>query len=57
MTKELETLLTELRTRVQGPEPAATDLPRLPYTESVICEAMRLYPPVFLFGREAIRRC
>jgi cytochrome P450 len=28
------------------------DLPRLIYTEHVIVESMRLYPPVYLIGRE-----
>ena len=30
------------------------DLPRLPYTLRVVSEAMRLYPPVWVFEREAI---
>jgi cytochrome P450 len=32
-------------------------LPRLTYTEHVITEAMRLYPPVYLIGREAVADC
>jgi cytochrome P450 len=28
-------------------------LPNLPYTDAVITEAMRVYPPVYLIGREA----
>jgi cytochrome P450 len=33
------------------------DLPRLPYTQSVIQESMRLYPPVYAIAREALRSC
>jgi cytochrome P450 len=40
-----------------GPErlPAAADLGRLRYLGWVITEAMRLYPPVYILGREAVR--
>jgi cytochrome P450 len=31
------------------------DLPRLPYTEMVLTEALRLYPPAYVVGREALR--
>ena len=41
--------------RVLGDRPLeASDLPRLAYTERVIQEAMRIYPPVWGFEREAI---
>jgi cytochrome P450 len=33
------------------------DLPDLPYVECVIKEALRLYPPAWVMGREAIREC
>jgi cytochrome P450 len=33
------------------------DLPKLKYTEMVILESMRLYPPAYGFGREAISEC
>ncbi len=36
---------------------ATRDLPRLPYTERVFRETMRLYPPVWGLGRLAIRDC
>jgi cytochrome P450 len=41
-----------------GPErlPAAADFGRLRYLGWVIAEAMRLYPPVYLLGREAVRK-
>ena len=34
--------------------PTIADLPRLPYTEQVITETLRVYPTVWLLGREAI---
>ena len=36
-----------------GRAPTVEDLPRLVYSEYVITETMRLYPPVYLIGREA----
>ena len=40
-----------------GHPPTVADLPRLPYAEAVITEALRLYPTVWLLGREAIEPC
>jgi cytochrome P450 len=37
-----------------GRLPAAADLPRLAYTTRVFKEALRMYPPVYLYGRQAI---
>jgi cytochrome P450 len=35
--------------------PAVADVDRLPYTRMVFAESMRLYPPVWIIGRHAIR--
>jgi cytochrome P450 len=32
-----------------------SDLPRLKYTEMVVTESMRLYPPAYGLGRQAVR--
>jgi len=34
--------------------PVAEDVPRLRYTEMILAEAMRLYPPAWLIGRRAL---
>ncbi len=38
-----------------GRTPSLADLPRLPYALQVLKEAMRLYPPVYVFARRAVR--
>jgi cytochrome P450 len=45
----------ELEEVLNGREPGAGDLPRLRYTEAVIQESLRLYPPIWLFARVATR--
>jgi cytochrome P450 len=47
----------ELRTVVGGRAPTAADVPRLKYAEMVLLEALRLYPPGTVLGREAVRDC
>jgi cytochrome P450 len=47
-------LLEELHRMLRGRAPAAADLPNLPYTEMVVREAIRLYPPAPGFAREPI---
>ena len=37
--------------------PTVADVPRLRYTEMVVMEGMRLYPPAYALGREAIAEC
>jgi cytochrome P450 len=44
----------ELDLVLAGRSPSVSDLPRLPYTEMVIREALRLYPPAPGFAREPI---
>ena len=39
-----------------GP-PAVVDLPSLAYTDAVIKESLRLYPPAWAVGREALEDC
>lgn len=38
-------------------EPTFDDLPRLKFTEKIAKESMRLYPPAYGLGREAINDC
>ncbi len=39
---------------LQGRPPDVKDLPNLPYVKQVIEEAMRLYPPAWTIGRQAV---
>ena len=45
-------LHAELEQVLGGRPPTVADLPRLPYTESVINETLRVYPTVWMVGRE-----
>ena len=47
-------LADELRRVLAGRAPSASDLPDLPYTEMIMREAFRLYPPAPAVGREPI---
>jgi len=55
---EVEATLHNELDRVLGDRPAtAEDVPALQYTERVIKESMRLYPPAWTLGREALEEC
>jgi len=45
----------ELDSVLAGRLPTAEDFPRLQYTEMVITEAVRLYPPAWILGRRALK--
>jgi cytochrome P450 len=47
-------LQQEVQTALEGRQPAMEDMPRLPYTSMIIKEALRLYPPGWILGREPI---
>jgi len=44
----------ELDTVLEGRAPGWDDLPQLRYTEMVFAEALRLYPPAWAIGRQAL---
>lgn len=47
-------LHAELQQVLEGRSPTIADLGQLPYTNAVIKESMRVYPPVAILGRESI---
>lgn len=47
-------LHAELDAVLGGREPTFDDLPRLRYTDCVVRESLRMYPPAWALGREAI---
>jgi cytochrome P450 len=47
-------LQAEVDAVLNGRLPTAEDYPRLRYTEMVLAEAMRLYPPAWIIGRRAL---
>jgi cytochrome P450 len=49
-----ERLVRELSRVLGGRAPTVADLPQLPYTDMVVREALRLYPPAAGFAREPI---
>ncbi len=48
-------LRAELRRVLDGRLPDFEDLPQLVYTRRVLAEALRLYPPAYVIGREPVR--
>ena len=47
----------ELDEVLGGKRPEVSDLPKLKYTDKLARESMRLYPPAYAVGREAIEEC
>ncbi len=50
-------LHSELDEQLGDSAPAVEDLPYLTYTNAVLKESMRLYPPAWAIGREAVEDC
>jgi cytochrome P450 len=50
-------LRAEVGEALAGRAPAFEDVARLRFTEAVLLEAMRLYPPAYTIGREALVAC
>src|SRR5437764_1510630 len=50
-------LQEELDTVLEGRQPTVEDVPRLRYTEMILSESMRLYPPAWAIGRLALHDC
>lgn len=50
-------LQEELREVLGQRPPSVADLSRLRFTEMVVMEALRLYPPAYALGREAVSEC
>jgi len=50
----MQKLQAEVDSTLQGRSPTLQDLPNLPYTDMVMKETMRLYPPASGIGREAL---
>jgi cytochrome P450 len=50
-------LAAELDQVLGGCAPTMADLPHLPYTEHVVQESMRLFPPAYCIGREPLEKC
>ncbi|MGI9589821.1 MAG: cytochrome P450 [Myxococcota bacterium] len=47
-------LLDEIESAIGGRPPGIDDLPRIPFALQVVKEVLRLYPPAWAFGRQAI---
>jgi cytochrome P450 len=50
-------LWEELRTVLAGRPPGVADLPQLRFSEKVMKESMRLYPPAWIISRETVSEC
>jgi cytochrome P450 len=47
----------ELDEVLRGRQPEASDMPNLKFTEMIAKESLRLYPPAYVVGREAVEDC
>jgi cytochrome P450 len=52
-----EKLHKEVDQVLHGRLPTVEDIPNLSYTEKVFAEALRVYPPVWVLGYQALREC
>jgi cytochrome P450 len=52
--RQRASLVAEVDRVLDGRDPTAADLDALPYTRSVLAEAMRLYPPAWSLGRRLL---
>ncbi len=52
--KVVTRLEEEVDAALDGRPPDVRDLPQLPYTDRIVRESMRIYPPAYSFGREAL---
>lgn len=50
-------LVAELQAVVGDRRPTFADLPRLKFTAAIIQETLRLYPPLWMTGRQAVAAC
>ena len=50
-------LVQEVEEVLKGRLPTPDDLPNLSWTEQVVNEALRLFPPAYAIGREAVTDC
>jgi cytochrome P450 len=50
-------LAAEVDEILEGRPPTVADVPRLRYTEWIVKESMRLYPPAWAIGREPMEDC
>ncbi|MFZ0211309.1 MAG: cytochrome P450 [Candidatus Acidiferrales bacterium] len=50
-------LISELKTVLSGRMPAYEDLPNMRFTDAVVRESLRLYPPAWAMGRQCKEDC
>jgi cytochrome P450 len=50
-------LMSELQTVLNGRAPGAADVPLLKFTEMIVLETLRLYPPIWCLPRVALHPC